>query len=261
MLLSTNVSEPLIELLRQGWAPVDAAEVGPWFGPARIAAYRGEMPGLPFHFHGADLIARVGRLPGAIAGIAAYVAASGSPWASMHVTMWPPGALRLMLRHGWRLPRPPADWATRVFIGQARRLGRELAVPVTLENVEPLPFPGYVFEVVPDRLARVVRETGCGLVLDIGHARVAAEALGRDVLDYVAALPLDRVCQLHVSGARWRGGRWVDAHEPMQDGDYALLDWLLGRTRPVVVTLEYIREREALAGQLANLRRMIGSWT
>jgi uncharacterized protein (UPF0276 family) len=80
-----------------------------------------------------------------------------------------------------------------------------------------------------------------------------------DVHSYLADLRLERVVQIHVSGPRMRDGRLVDAHEPLEETGYALLDRVLARTQPQVVTPEYIREREALLRQLVRLRGMIRS--
>jgi uncharacterized protein (UPF0276 family) len=255
--LSTNLSDPLLELIGEDAAPIDAVEVGPWFSVQQIRDYRRTLPGLPFYFHGGDLIEQVGLIPGAVARIAAYLQCTASPWVSMHLTMWLPGMVGLMLRRGWRLPLPHPGRATRRFVRHVMRLGRSVPVPVLLENIEPLPFAGYDFEVRAERIAEVLAQTGSGLVLDTGHARVSAAALGIDVHDYVSSLPLERVTQVHVSGPRTRGGRLVDAHEPLQPVDYALLDFVLARTQPRAVTLEYIREREPLREQLARLRGVL----
>jgi sugar phosphate isomerase/epimerase len=219
------------------------------------------LPDLPFSFHGGNLVAQVGIVPGAVARIAAYLRCTGSPWApspwaSMHLTLWPPGMLWLMLRRGWRLPLPDPDRSARRLVRQVATLQRALGVPLLLENTPGLPWQGYGFEAEPERIAAVLEESGCGLLLDTGHARVAAAAMGVDVHDYLERLPLERAMQLHVSGPRTRDGRLVDAHEPLREIDYALLDGLLARTHPQVVTLEYIRERDALREQLHRLRRM-----
>jgi uncharacterized protein (UPF0276 family) len=255
--LTTNLSDPLLDLVRNNAAPIDAVEVGPWFSVQQIRDYRHRLPGLPFYFHGGDLIDRVGIIPGAVSSIAAYLRCTASPWVSMHITLWLPGMVWLMLRRGWRMPRPDPERAAQRFIRQVRKLAHSIRVPVLLENTEPLPFAGYDFEVQPGRIAQVLEGAECGFVLDIGHARVSAAALEADVHDYLSALPLSRVVQVHVSGPRMRGGRLVDAHEPLQEADYALLDFVLGRTRPQVVTLEYIRQREALQEQLGRLRGVV----
>ncbi len=124
--------------------------------------------------------------------------------------------------------------------------------------MEPLPFDGYDFEVQPDRITEVVSETGCGLVLDTGHARVSAARLGLDAHDYLARLPLNQLVEVHVSGPRVRDGRLVDAHEPLEEIDYALLDWVLKQARPQLVALEYTREADALRDQLLRIRDMLG---
>jgi aminoglycoside N3'-acetyltransferase/uncharacterized protein (UPF0276 family) len=259
--LAVDLSDPLLELVRGGQVRIDAVEVGPWFSMQQIRAYRQALPGMPFHFHGADLIERVVLIPGAISRIAAYVHYTESPWASMHITMWLPGMVWLMLRHGWRMPLPNPERATHRFVRQVMRLSRSIPVPVTLENIEPLPFDGYDFEVQPARIAQVLERTGCGLVLDTGHARVSAAVLRMDVHEYLQSLPLAQVVQIHVSGPRERDGRLKDVHEQLQEIDYTLLEFVLARTRPQVVTLEYIREQDSLREQLVRLRDVVGSPT
>ena len=75
--------------------------------------------------------------------------------------------------------------------------------------------------------------------------------------DYLLQLPLERVVQIHVSGPRIKNGRLFDAHDTLQEEDYALLEFALQRTQPRVLTLEYIREKTALHEQLLRLREMI----
>jgi uncharacterized protein (UPF0276 family) len=255
--LTADLSNPLLELIHDHHAPIDAVEVGPWFSVKQIYHYRKIVPQLPFHFHGGDLIEGVGLIPGAVSRIADYLHCTESPWASMHITMWLPGMLWLMLRHGWRMPLPNPERATQRFIRRVGRLARSIQVPVILENIEPLPFDGYDFEVQTKRIKKVIEETDCGFLLDIAHARVSAARLGIEIHEYLNDLPLNRVVQVHLSGPRLRGGRLVDAHEPLQDADYALLDFVLEQTRPQVVTLEYIREQEALREQLFRLRGIL----
>ena len=257
--LTTDLSDALLELIHAKEAPIDAVEVGPWFSVEQIRGYRQTLPQFPFYFHGGDLIGRVGLIPGAVSKIAAYLQSTESRWASMHITLWLPGMVWLMLRWGWRMPRPNPERATRRFIQQVKRLERSISVPVILENIEPLPFAGYDLEARTERIVQVLEKTGCGFLLDIGHARVSAATLGIDVYDYLRGLPLKRVVQVHVSGPRMRAGRLIDAHEPLQEIDYALLDFVLEQAGPQVITLEYIRERESLREQLFHLRSILNA--
>ncbi|GED21171.1 MNIO family bufferin maturase [Halomonas halmophila] len=51
-----------------------------------------------------------------------------------------------------------------------------------------------------DFLTELVRRTGCGLLLDINNAYISAENLGRDLSDYLSALPLSAVGEFHLAG-------------------------------------------------------------
>ena len=258
ILLSADLSEPLLELLRRQSDLVDALEVGPWFSQAQIQEYRQALPGMPFYFHGGYLLARVGLLPQAIPQIAAYISAAGSPWVSMHLGLWPPGALWLMHRTQVRSPLPDTQAAARRLAWQAIRLAHSITVPLLLENVDPQPFPGCEFEVQAELITQIIETTDCGFLLDTGHARVAASVLGTDVREYISCLPLGRVEQVHVSGPCLQAGRLFDAHEPLQSEDYDLLEFILGRAHPRLVTLEYIRQPQALLEQLTRLRNILG---
>ncbi len=256
-LLSADLSDPLLELLPRQPALVDCVEVGPWFSPEQIRGYRQAQPGLPFYFHGADLLASVGADPAVLPRINAYLAATGSPWVSMHLGLWPVEALERMRRSQARAPLPDVPHAARRLAWQVKSVAESISVPVLLENVEPQPFPGCEFEVQAGLIAQLVESTGCGFLLDVGHARISAAVLGIDIHGYLSALPLGRVEQVHLSGPRLREGRLFDAHEPLQPEDYKLLEYVLAYSRPRLVTLEYIRQPGPLHEQLARLRQIL----
>lgn len=254
--LTTNLSDPLIELLRHNDAPIDAIEVGPWISPESIIDYRKNHPLFPFYFHGGELINRVFIVPGAMAMVNNYLKATESPWLSMHITFLLPGVRSIFVRRGWRIPSINPDRATRGFVQKVRRLSQTINVPVVLENPDPLPC-GENYEIQTGRITTILEETDCGLLLDIGHARLSAEVFGMKTDEYIEKLPLNRVIQVHVSGPRMRNGRLFDAHEPLEQTDYELLDFVLRRSKPRVLTLEFIRQRDALREQLYRLRSII----
>lgn len=96
----------------------------------------------------------------------------------------------------------------------------------------------------PDVISEVVRQTGCGFLLDTAHARLSAAALGVGAQEYVARLPVARLAELHVTGARPENKRGRDSM-PMGPEDWALAEWALGHIgagawgRPWAVALEY----------------------
>lgn len=118
---------------------------------------------------------------------------------------------------------------------------------------------------LPQVIRRVVEATGCGFLLDLSHARLAARFLHMDVGEYLAALPCRRIRELHVTGLQHVDAYWTDRllaagidartvqhyagrlidHLPMTDDDWGWLDRALEQVRagawsqPWVLTFEY----------------------
>jgi uncharacterized protein (UPF0276 family) len=254
--LSSDLSEALLSLLSEGKELVEAVEVGPWFTVPQIRAYRQRLLEMPFLFHAADMVESLGTAPGSEDSIKEYLACTDSPWVSVHISVWNPGEVGQM-KNGQKVALPDQEKSAQLFIQKVNRLKDAVQVPVLIENVEPLAFEGYDFWARPDFINRVMRETDCNFLLDTGHARISAKRLNMDIHVYVQQLPLDRVVQVHVSGPRLVDGQFVDAHQPLQDEDYDLLNLILESTHPQVVTLEYIQEAQALREQLLCLRDLL----
>ncbi len=124
----------------------------------------------------------------------------------------------------------------------------------------------------PAVISEVVRRTGCRLLLDTAHARLSAAALGVDVQEYVECLPVARLGELHVTGARPENMRGRDSM-PMGREDWALAEWAIARIaggawgRPWAVAFEYggvgpiFASRsgaDVIVEQLPRLREMTG---
>lgn len=146
--------------------------------------------------------------------------------------------------------------------------------------------------VMPDVLSRVIETVGCGLLLDLSHARLAARGIGMDEHDYVDALPISNLREIHITGLQrfdetWinrletagldpeaygvHRGEWID-HLPMTDEDWTFFAWALSRIRdgrwhaPDLIAFEYggvgpefeaLTIRDVLAEQVPRLYRMI----
>ncbi len=255
IILSTNYGEALVDLIRAGEAPIQAIEVGPWMSVGQIRRAQQELPGWTWQFHPANLISGVGWLPGALKRLKGWMDCTNSRWASFHATFLPPGYAHATLKWGWRLPVLKPDAAAGMLCRQVEQASRFFRLPVILENVPPPPDPDGLcnYHNYPELLGRVLERTGCGLLLDLGHARIAAQYDHQPVHDYLGRLPLGKTRQIHVSGPRSRDGVLYDVHQPLADEDYHLLEWALAHTHPEVVTLEYYREKEPLRQQLSRL--------
>ena len=91
---------------------------------------------------------------------------------------------------------------------------------------------------------RLIEETGCGLLLDISHARISAHYLGLSDKEYISQLPTHRIRELHFAGVHSLPGGLQD-HLAILPDDWALLEWALERiqlhewSRPWMLAFEY----------------------
>jgi uncharacterized protein len=96
----------------------------------------------------------------------------------------------------------------------------------------------------PQVFSRVIQETDCMFLLDLAHARITAHTLGVNVRDYIQALPLDRLVEMHVTGIKTHSGVLTD-HFELGEEDWSTLAWALrqigtGAWRsPEIIAFEY----------------------
>ncbi|MCL6430281.1 MAG: DUF692 family protein [Anaerolineae bacterium] len=266
--IGCNYSGPLMRLLAEGAADVD------WIKLARqdtlaedLAAARAVRPVLLHHLPPAGARPEVWEgFPWAL--LSEHLAMAGSPHIALHLWIgsddWDePVDIR------WQ----SADQARPILqrlVANTRRVREQTSLPVLIENVPYYGARGSLrLTIQPEVLWQVAEEAGAGLLLDAGHLRCTAYNLGVDVHAYAQALPLGLVREMHVSGPRLTGASLVDRHHALEDEDYALIEWLLERTQPQIVTLEYGGTGEpmetalrndpiALQSQLVRLRRLMG---
>lgn len=253
MLLSTNISDALfslVEMTKQQW--VDAVEIGPWAKLEQIVGFRSRLGNIPFTFHAGGMAAQVGWKKDWVVQMQNYLEITRSKWISIHLLPIPLAA-ETKMRQGATL-QIPAGLALQVMKWQIHKIKNKMKVPVLLENIEPI--GQFHWWCQAEWIRHICLKSRCDFLLDLGHARVAAEALEMDVQEYIIRLPLQKTRQIHVSGVRRNEGKLFDAHEPLEGEDYLLLEWVLERTQPEMVTLEYTRNREALGEQLIQLRAM-----
>ena len=252
--LACTYCPPLIELIVADDAPIDRIEVGPWYSPEEIVTFQKSLPDWKFHIHDSNLHSTIGLLPRAMDKLLRYHAVTDSPWASLHITLILPGMVRL-LKRGIPIPRPSNAFMTRRLIQQVRAVQEALDKPVILENM--CGFPRHHPESEPDLIRHVIEETDCGMLLDLGHARIGASYWGIEIHEYLGTLPLNRVRQLHLhSPAIGKSEQLEDLHHSMTALDYELLEWLLDRTQPELITLEYWRDKEAMREQLYQIKAL-----
>jgi len=94
----------------------------------------------------------------------------------------------------------------------------------------------------PDFLCAIARQTGCGLLIDVNNVAVAANNLGYDAEDYLAALPHADIGEIHIAGhsmdPAFGASLLIDSHDvPVSDSVWRLLETLIdfAGDRPVLL--------------------------
>ncbi|NQU43101.1 DUF692 family protein [bacterium] len=126
-----------------------------------------------------------------------------------------------------------------------QRFGREHLI---LENVmwDPAPpweIPALALE--KEVIRDILQETGCGLLLDLAHARIAAKHFAVSLEDYLAPFPLDRLAELHITGILLDDNDLWQDHYGLTEEDWNVVNWALANIRegkwasPGIVAFEY----------------------
>jgi uncharacterized protein len=75
----------------------------------------------------------------------------------------------------------------------------------------------------PEVVCQVIQETGCGLLLDLSHARLSAPFFEMEVHQYLEALPVAHIREIHVSGVQMLEGVWLERMQGYLGADSAFL--------------------------------------
>lgn len=114
------------------------------------------------------------------------------------------------------------------------RAGKEMGIErIVCENLpsaraddEEHPWP--IFAAIdPLTVREAILRSGARLLLDLDHARNAADLLGMDAKEYVEILPVDRIGELHMSGVQQQGDRLED-HMGLSAECWTYVDWAIG---------------------------------
>ena len=281
-LLGANGTEAMQALLAKGERGLtDYLKVGPFMGEEAILTLR---PNHPLLLHLDDTLSQYELKETEVERVKEWVALTGTPWTSEHIGF---SAANVDLDAAL-VYQADSDMLSRAqalenITHNACKLASELSIPLLLENIPLFPNPAHMHVCHPDFIAQVIAQSGCDLLLDLAHARVAADVLGYDVQDYLLQLPLERVVEIHISGPRplhaldgrlrrlvesnipsiahlisFDEDNLVDVHGTMRESDYALLEWTLDHTQPKAISLEYFQEPDGLREQLLRLGDLLG---
>lgn len=121
------------------------------------------------------------------------------------------------------VPIPFTEQALAHVVARIRVVQEVLERPLVLEN--PSSYVTYTASTMPEWefLARMAQEADCGLLLDVANVRVSAVNHDFDPLEYLHALPHERIVQMHLAGHTEHPTHIVDTHDrPVSDPTWEL---------------------------------------
>ncbi|MFW5692014.1 MAG: DUF692 family multinuclear iron-containing protein [Chloroflexota bacterium] len=295
MKVAINYSHAAADLFESGHIPVDVFKCPAW--PELVTEAR-ERHAAYIHFPLGttrdldNVIDSERKAPADLDHVARLLDASDTPYVNVHFAP--------TLHTYPDLPVDTTDTAhTEHIIADAVRSIRALQQyfgrdRIIMENVPDAGNTVMRPAILPETINRVVEQTGCGFLLDISHAAIAADFLGMDTHTYLEALPVQHIAEIHITGvhlidethiARLNAmgveesmyhrliGRLVD-HLPFTERDWDLLEWVMSRIgsgewrAPWVVSFEYggvggiwemIGDRDVMAEQVPRLHSIVHS--
>lgn len=242
MRFALNFSPEAARLLEAGAIEVDVYKCPPW--PDMLADARQQRPAyvhFPLMAGHADSIDKVG-----VENIEQIMRETGTQLVNIHLA---PRATDYDIPLETRDPFH-AEMLAEAMLRDLKRLADHFgAEQVIAENVPWDPSPKYAIPypvIEPEFVSRIVETSGCGFLLDIAHARIAALHLGMDAREYISRLPVKRIRELHVTGLEYdpENQLWRD-HFPMTSADWDITEWAFQRIysgewgQPWAAALEY----------------------
>ena len=253
--LAVMASATLYDLWSAEAVHPDLIEVPTWMPMEEVRLYRSLLPGQPLLVHGGNLLGAP-LTEAQSEALSFLVKECTPPWVSAHISLWPWKVLEDARQRGRQPTALDLGSHLERSFARVRMLREYLGIPLVLENAPGLPGWTNDPESDPGTIAAVLEATGCNFLLDLSYAQTAANNWGYAPEQYLESLPLSRVVEIHVSAPSVLGnGRMMDVHDPLREEDYYLLGWLLERTTPQIVTLEFWKEPQALHEQVMRLRK------
>jgi uncharacterized protein (UPF0276 family) len=145
-------------------------------------------------------------------------------------------------------PLPYTEEALALVVDKVGRVQDRLGRRILLEN--PSSYVTFAASQLGEAefLAEVARRADCGILLDVNNVYVSCTNHGWDARAYLAAIPVERVGQIHLAGHSDHGSHLLDTHDhPVGDPVWALYGDARARFGDVATMIERDDHIPALA--------------
>jgi uncharacterized protein len=232
MKFAVNYSAPLVRLLAEGAIQIDLIKIPDWEGMLEEASAFGDIT---IHF---DLEVGLGNTFQAdFSRIRTLMERTFTPHVNTHLVT----PRQLNPDNPQEMDQINALWREEIQLMTGQLGPGAVALehhPYTLANPNIRPAAD------PQVFSRVIQDTACMLLLDLAHARITADTLQVNVRDYIRAMPLDRLVEMHITGIKTHSGVLTD-HFELGVEDWTTLTWALEQIRsgtwrpPEIIAFEY----------------------
>src|SRR6266481_2335906 len=158
------------------------------------------------------------------------------------------------------LPLPYTEEAIEHVVARVRLVQDFLERPIVLENVSSYLTYRDSTGSEWDCLAEIARRADCYILLDVNNVYVSAFNHRFDAMDYLLAIPVDRVVQFHLAGHTDNGTHLLDTHDhPIIDPVWRLYAAAVRRFGPLSTLIErddHIPEFPEVAAEADHARRI-----
>ena len=138
------------------------------------------------------------------------------------------------------LPVPYTEETLKHVTRRVKTVSDVLERPLVLEN--PSTYVEFRASTIPEWtfFDRLLREADCGMLLDVNNVYVSSFNHGFDAVQYLNALPHDRVVQYHLAGHTDKGTHLLDTHSArVKDEVWSLFRHANALTGPRATLLEW----------------------
>ena len=138
------------------------------------------------------------------------------------------------------LPLPYTEEALAVVVERVQTVQNALSRQILIENVSS--YLTYAHSSMPEWefLAAIAEQADCGILLDVNNIYVSATNHEFDPEDYLAAMPKDRIGQIHLAGHSNKERYLLDTHDgPVIDPVWTLYRSALRRFGRVSTLIEW----------------------
>jgi uncharacterized protein (UPF0276 family) len=159
------------------------------------------------------------------------------------------------------LPLPFTEEAIRHVVPRIQQVQDFLGLPFAVENISYYAAPSQGEMSEWEFVREVVERADCGLLLDVNNIYVNAKNFNFDPLEYLDALPMERVMHIHVAGHRQMEEFVLDTHgAPIIDSVWEILSGVASRTEIPAVIIErdvHLPELEEQIDEVQKAREVV----